>query len=67
MIYFPSLMLPMQAGEGFKADEKVVEDSGIGVHGSKKESNFDIMRFNLVQSHLYFFYFLLTDSTDRAG
>lgn len=52
MIYFPSLMLPMQAGEGFKADEKVVEDSGIGVHGSKKESNFDIMRFNLVQSHL---------------
>lgn len=60
-------MLPMQAGEGFKADEEVVEDSGVGVHSSKKEPDFNIMRINLIQSHLKFFYFLLTDSTDRAG
>lgn len=51
MVYFSSLVFPVEACKGFQPDEEVVKDSRIGVHSTVQEPDFDIIGIYLTQPH----------------
>jgi hypothetical protein len=42
----------MQAGKRLQSDEKVIQDSWVGVHSSIEESDLDVTGINFKQPHL---------------
>lgn len=52
VVYFASLVLPVQTGERLEPDKEIVEDCGIGVHCAVEKADFAVTCVYLPQPRL---------------